>query len=95
MTIVLVSGVFNEIFSTPAFKRGAESLLDQYHIKHIAPVVDGRKGARENALALKKQIEDYIEDHPEERLWFFCFSKGGVDTLHYLRSKGDKISALI
>lgn len=92
VTIVLVSGVFNEIFSTPAFKRGAESLLDQYDIKHIAPIVDGKKGARENSLALKKQIEEYIEENPTERLWFFCFSKGGIDTLHYLRSKGDKLS---
>lgn len=92
VTIVLVSGVLNEIFSTPAFKRGAEALLDQYNIKHIAPVVHGKKGARENALALKKQIEEYIEDHPEERLWFFCFSKGGIDTLHYLRAKGEKLS---
>jgi len=95
VTIVLISGVFNEIFSTPAFKRGAETLLDKYDIKHIAPVVDGKKGARENSLALKKQIEEYIEQNPEERLWFFCFSKGGIDTLHYLRSKGEKLSANI
>ena len=92
ITIVLVSGVFNEIFSTPAFKRGAETLLDKYDIKHIAPTVDGKKGARENSLALKKQIEEYMENFPEERLWFFCFSKGGIDTLHYLRSKGEKLS---
>lgn len=92
VTIVLVSGVFNEIFSTPAFKRGAETLLDKYNIKHIAPIVDGKKGARENSLALKKQIEEYMEINPDERLWFFCFSKGGIDTLHYLRSKGEKLS---
>ena len=92
ITIVLVSGVLNEIFSTPAFKRGAETLLDKYDIKHIAPTVDGKKGARENSLALKKQIEEYMENFPEERLWFFCFSKGGIDTLHYLRSKGEKLS---
>lgn len=91
-TIVLVSGVLNEIFSTPAFKRGAETLLNQYKIKHFAPTVDGKKGARENSLALKKQIEEYIEQNPEEKLWFFCFSKGGIDTLHYLRSKGEKLS---
>lgn len=91
-TIVLVSGVLNEIFSTPAFKRGAETLLNQYKIKHFAPTVDGKKGARENSLALKKQIEEYIEENPEEKLWFFCFSKGGIDTLHYLRSKGEKLS---
>lgn len=92
VTIVLVSGVLNEIFSTPAFKRGAETLLDQYNIKHIAPIVDGKKGARENSASLKRQIEEYIEFNPNERLWFFCFSKGGIDTLHYLKSKGDKIS---
>ena len=92
VTIVLVSGVLNEIFSTPAFKRGAEALLDKYEIKHIAPAVDGKKGARENSLALKKQIEEYMDKNPEERLWFFCFSKGGIDTLHYLRSKGEKLS---
>ena len=48
MTIVLVSGVFNEIFSTPAFKRGAEKLLDECNIKHIAPAVSGKKGSKEN-----------------------------------------------
>ncbi len=92
ITIVLVSGVLNEIFSTPAFKRGAETLLNQYKIKHFAPLVDGKKGARENSLAIKKQIEEYISENPEEKLWFFCFSKGGIDTLHYLRSKGEKLS---
>lgn len=92
ITIVLVSGVLNEIFSTPAFKRGAETLLNQYKIKHFAPAVDGKKGARENSLALKKQIEEYMDENPEEKLWFFCFSKGGIDTLHYLRSKGEKLS---
>jgi hypothetical protein len=92
VTIVLVSGVFNEIFSTPAFKRGAEKLLDQYNIKHIAPVVNGKKGAHDNSLSLKNQIEVYIKNNPDERLWFFCFSKGGIDTLHYLKSKGEKLS---
>lgn len=95
ITIVLVSGVLNEIFSTPAFKRGAEALLDKYSIKHIAPIVDGKKGARENSIALKKQIEEYMENNPDEKLWFFCFSKGGIDTLHYLRSKGKKLSSNI
>lgn len=91
MTIVLVSGVFNEVFSTPAFKRGAEILLDEYHIKHIAPKVDGTKGAKVNALKLKTQIDSYIENHPNEKLWFFCFSKGGIDTLHFLKGEGDNV----
>lgn len=87
VTIVLVSGVLNEIFSTPAFKRGAENLLDRNNIKHIAPAVDGKKGSRENSILLRNQINQFIEENPNERLWFFCFSKGGIDTLHYLKSE--------
>ena len=92
ITIVLVSGVFNEIFSTPAFKRGAEMLLDECKIKHIAPNVSGRKGAKQNASSLKKQIDLFLQHHPEEKLWFFCFSKGGIDTLHYLKNESENIS---
>ena len=92
VTIVLVSGVLNEIFSTPAFKRGAENLLDEHEIKHIAPTVDGKKGSRENALLLKKQINQFMEANPNEKLWFFCFSKGGIDTLHYLKSESSELS---
>lgn len=95
VTIVLVSGVLNEIFSTPAFQRGAENLLDDYNIKHVAPVVDGKKGSRENALLLKKQINQYLEENPNEKLWFFCFSKGGIDTLHYLKLEGEDLSSNI
>ncbi|MGZ3787470.1 MAG: hypothetical protein ACXVLQ_03045 [Bacteriovorax sp.] len=95
VTIVLVSGVLNEIFSTPAFQRGAENLLDQYNIKHIAPAVDGKKGSRENAVLLRKQIDQYIEENPDEKLWFFCFSKGGIDTLHFLKSEGEDLSSNI
>jgi hypothetical protein len=92
VTIVLVSGVLNEIFSTPAFKRGAENLLDQHNVKHITPTVDGKKGSRENSIFLRKQINEYIETHPDEKLWFFCFSKGGIDTLHYLKSESADLS---
>lgn len=92
VTIVLVSGVLNEYFSTPAFKRGAEKLLDQYHIKHLSPAVEGTKGSRENAVALKKQIDTYLEVNPNDKLWFFCFSKGGLDALHYLKNEGENLS---
>lgn len=92
ITIVLVSGVLNEIFSTPAFQRGAETLLDEYNIKHIAPLVDGKKGSRENSILLRKQMNQYLQDFPNEKLWFFCFSKGGIDTLHFLKSEGEDLS---
>jgi hypothetical protein len=92
VTIVLVSGVLNEYFSTPAFKRGAEKLFNQYNIKHLTPLVEGTKGSRENAAALKKQIDLYVQNNPDEKLWFFCFSKGGLDTLHYLKTEGEKLA---
>jgi hypothetical protein len=95
VTIVLVSGVLNEYFSTPAFKRGAEKLFDKYNIKHFTPAVEGTKGSHENAAALKLQIEQYLLDHPDEKLWFFCFSKGGLDTLHYLKYEGENLAANI
>ncbi len=95
ITIVLVSGVLNEIFSTPAFKRGAETLLDEYNVKHFAPEVDGKKGSRENSVLLKKQIYSFMENNPDEKLWFFCFSKGGIDTLHFLKSEGEELSPKI
>jgi hypothetical protein len=91
VTIVLVSGVLNEIFATPAFKRGAESLLDEYGIKHISPLVDGKKGALENSAKLKKQIEEYLKENPNEKLWFFSFSKGGIDTLHLLKNASPEL----
>jgi hypothetical protein len=92
VTIVLVSGVLNEIFSTPAFQRGAENLLDHYRIKHFAPTVNGKKGSRENSHHLRSQLMSFIEKNPNEKLWFFCFSKGGVDTLHFLKREGEKLS---
>lgn len=92
VTIVLISGVLNEIFSTPAFQRGAEALLDECNINHIAPMVDGKKGSRVNAILIKKQIDMYLEANPDKKLWFICFSKGGIDTLHYLKNEGDNVS---
>ncbi len=91
VTIVLVSGVFNEIFSTAAFKRGAEKLLDECHIDHITANVSGAKGSKENAEILERQVGEYLKLNPDAKLWFFCFSKGGVDALHYLKKNGESV----
>jgi hypothetical protein len=84
-TIVLVSGVFNEIFSTPAFERGAQHLFKTKGLKYIAAEVNGTKSCKHNSKLLKDQLERYIKDNPEEKLWFLSFSKGGIDTLHFLK----------
>ncbi len=84
-TIVLVSGVLNEIFSTPAFERAAAHFSKTLGVKYICPEVRGTKGVKTNAKLLEKQLQEYIEHNPGEKLWIIGFSKGGVDTLHFLK----------
>jgi len=82
-TIVLVDGVLNEIFSTSTFERTLKSLHEKYNIKYFIPKMDGLKCTSENANALRVQIDEYIEHHPDEKLWIIGYSKGGIDSLHY------------
>lgn len=88
-TIVLVSGVFNEFFSTPAFERGAKFLCKKEKLKYFAPKVSGAKNPEHNSKKLKKQIDEYLAKNPNEKLWFVAFSKGGIDCLHFLKSYPD------
>lgn len=83
-TLVLISGVFNEIFSTAAFERGAKHLSTKHGLKYITPRVYGTKGSKYNKGLLQDQLNEYIKSHPNEKLWFISFSKGGVDSLHFL-----------
>lgn len=84
--LVLVSGVFNEIFSTAAFERGAEYLKANYGINFSTINVNGRKSSRHNAELIHHQLDELKKNGIDERLWLVCFSKGGVDALHFLRS---------
>jgi len=84
-TMVLVPGVFNELFSTAAFERAAQHLEDRLDIKYFTPKVNGFKSCTHNAKLLQEQVEAYSKKHPNEKLWFICFSKGGLDSLHFLR----------
>ncbi|OUR92995.1 hypothetical protein A9Q84_21055 [Halobacteriovorax marinus] len=88
-TLVLVSGVFNEIFSTPAFERGAQHLFKTKGIKYVAAEVNGAKSCKHNSSLLKEQLDRYINQNPDEKLWFLCFSKGGLDSLHFLKDNKD------
>lgn len=88
-TMVLIPGVFNELFSTPAFERAAQHLEDRLGIKYFTPKVNGFKACSHNAELIREQLEDYIESHPEEKLWLICFSKGGLDSLHFLKDNND------
>ncbi|OFZ64919.1 MAG: hypothetical protein A2577_02055 [Bdellovibrionales bacterium RIFOXYD1_FULL_36_51] len=89
ITIVLVSGVFNELFKTAAFEKGCEQICKELKAKYFVAKVGGAKGVKHNAALIKNQLENYIEKHPTEKLWIVAFSKGGIDSLHYLRHNGD------
>ncbi len=86
ITIVLVSGVLNEIFSTPAFQRGADYLYEHYKIKNISINVSGVKDSKINSKIIKTELLDYCSQNSNEKLWLISFSKGGLDTLHFLQS---------
>jgi hypothetical protein len=88
-TMVLIPGVFNELFSTAAFERAAQHLQDRIGVKYFTPKVNGFKACSHNAELLKEQIDEYAKKHPNEKLWLICFSKGGLDTLHYLRANAE------
>ncbi len=87
ITIVLISGVFNEIFSTPAFQRGADFLFDKYQLKNININVSGVRDCKSNAETIKNELDLYCKENPNEKLWLVSFSKGGLDSLHYLKSQ--------
>lgn len=83
-TIVLIPGVFNELFSTPSFERACHFLKEKYGIKYFTPTINGFDDSIKNAQSLKEQISNYLLENPEEKLWLVAFSKGGIDSLHYL-----------
>lgn len=86
VTVVLISGVLNEIFSTAAFERGADHLCQISQAKYITTNVKGTKSSEHNSELIAKQLQKYIEENPEEKLWLIGFSKGGVDALHFMRN---------
>lgn len=85
VTMALISGVLNEIFSTPAFARGAEHLKKETNLKTITIRVSGTKGIDHNIDSIYEQLKRYTDKHPNEKIWILAFSKGGIDSLHFMR----------
>lgn len=82
-SVLLVSGVFNEIFSTPAFERGAKYLKDKYNIDYSYCPTSGIKSTSENSKMIKEHMDELY--HEGKKTWVFAFSKGGIDFLHFLK----------
>ncbi len=89
ITIILVSGVLNELFSTPAFERGVQHLSKKIGLKFFSPSVKGTKGTKTNSKIIKDQLDLYLKENPGEKLWLIAFSKGGLDCLHFLKHNKD------
>lgn len=87
-SVLLVSGVLNEIFSTPAFERGARYINENYNINFDYCPTSGTKDVSENSLMIKEHIDKLLKDNSQ--VWFFTFSKGGIDTLHFLKEFGEE-----
>ena len=83
-TIVLVSGVFNELFKLAAFERGVQHIVNTSDNDYIIAKVKGATNSKHNAFLIKKQLEEYIKSNPKKKLWIIAYSKGGIDSLHYL-----------
>ncbi|AYF43107.1 hypothetical protein BALOs_0086 [Halobacteriovorax sp. BALOs_7] len=94
-TIILIPGVFNELFSTPSFERACLHLKKNYGIKYFTPSINGFDNCNKNAESLKIQINDYMKEHPNEKLWLVAFSKGGLDTLHYLSEYSEEQDSIL
>ena len=94
-TIVLISGIFNELYRTAAFERGASHIQELFGIKYYVPRVHGRRGSTHNARLIKKQLQHYIDKHPKEKLWILAHSKGGIDCLHFLRRNSEFASKYV
>jgi len=84
-TIVLVSGVLNEIYKTAAFERGVRNISKINNLKYIVASTHGLKSAKHNAKLIRDQLFEYSKDHPDEKLWLLAYSKGGLDCLYFLK----------
>jgi hypothetical protein len=93
-SVLLVSGVLNEIFSTPAFERGAKYIRSTYGIKFDYCPTSGTKTTQENSNLIKKHLNELLADE-DKKVWAFAFSKGGIDFLHFLKEHGDEFGPKI
>jgi len=84
-TIVLISGVFNELYKTAAFERGVQHASKISNLKYFVAKTDGFEGAKYNATLIENQLFEYQQNHPDEKFWIISYSKGGIDSLHFLR----------
>ena len=88
-TIVLISGVFNELYKTAAFERGVQHAAKISNLKYFVAKTDGFEGTKYNTDLIEKQLFEYHQNNPDEKFWIISYSKGGIDSLHFMRKNKD------
>jgi len=96
--IVILDGVFNELFSQSFFERSLRKLYKEMGITFLIPKISGFQGTEENSRIIQSEIMDFSKRFPKKKFWLLGYSKGGIDALHYIsRNKTfaeDKIRGL-
>lgn len=88
-TVCLISGVFNELFVTAAFEKGVKKLSAFNSFDFFTVDVHGRKDVKYNAKIIEKTLKQYTKENPNKKIWILAYSKGGIDTLHFLKKNKD------
>ena len=47
------------------------------------------RGSKYNCKLLEDKLFSYIEQNPDEKLWIIAYSKGGIDSLHFMHKHSD------
>lgn len=87
--LVLISGVFNEMFSTLAFERAAKHLNKRGIASYLPLKIKGTASTRKNSKTIFNQLRSHSEKNPDDKYWLVAFSKGGLDALHFMHDYPD------
>tara|TARA_B100000029_G_scaffold283396_1_gene277231 strand:+ start:35 stop:1192 length:1158 start_codon:yes stop_codon:yes gene_type:complete len=82
--IVVLDGVFNELFSQSFFERSLKKLSQDMGTQFLIPKISGIKGSAINNEIIKKELHEYSLKYPSKKFWLLGYSKGGIDALHFI-----------
>ena len=87
--IVVLDGVFNELFSQSFFERSLKKLSQDMGTHFLIPKISGIKGTAINNEIIKKELQEYSLKYPSKKFWLLAYSKGGIDALHFISKNKD------
>ncbi|MFP5519529.1 MAG: hypothetical protein ACLGGX_06470 [Bdellovibrionia bacterium] len=97
LTLVYVPGIYNAIFDKEIFSLGLNSLEDDLGLRVLRPSVFSTCSSEYNGKILKDFLrKDYNQriarGQSAPKYLFLSYSKGAVDTLHYLLQDGEFVA---